>query len=161
MREYNKSPAGKEVRKNGKNNPEQKVIKNLRRRLNDVVDGEVKSETKDVGINSKGVRWYLEKQFAVYGEWMSWDNKGAGENFNHQDCWHVDHLVPISKWNEGKYLLPTYFEGMGPNHYTNLRPLSGVENIVRGNKVDPEEIEEHFKKIAEIFPDMNFGQQKV
>lgn len=92
---------------------------------------------------------------------MSWDNKGAGKNLDHQDCWHVDHLIPISKWREEKHLLPTYFEGMGPNHYTNLRPLAGIENIARGNNVDPKEIEEHFRKIAEIFPDMDFGQQKV
>jgi len=161
MREYNKTPTAKAMRKKwAENNPEHKVIKNLRRRIREVVDGEITAETKDVGMNTKEVKRYLEKQFVIYGEWMNWDNKGAGENSDHQDCWHVDHLIPISKWKEKKHLLPTYFEGMGPNHYTNLRPLSGIENIARGNKVNPEEIEEHFKKIAEIFPDMGFSQQK-
>lgn len=160
-REYNKSPAGKAARKKYEAAPERRIFKNLRKRLGEVVDGDIKAETKDVGMNTKGVKRYLEKQFVIYGEWMNWDNKGAGENLDHQDCWHVDHLIPISKWKEEKNLLPTYFEGMGPNHYTNLRPLSGIENIARGNKVDPKEIEEHFKKIAEIFPDMDFSQQKV
>ena len=162
VKAYRKTPAGKAVRKEWEeNNPARKVLRNLRKRLGEVVDGDIKAETKDVGMNTKDVKRYLEKQFVIYGEWMNWDNKGAGENSDHQDCWHVDHLIPISKWKEKKHLLPTYFEGMGPNHYTNLRPLSGIENIARGNKVNPEEIEEHFKKIEEIFPDMDFSQQKV
>jgi len=139
-------------------NPRQRMLNSVRKRLKDFLRTKDQNYSKDVDKTRKELVEYLE---SLWVDGMSWDNYGAGENFNHQDCWHVDHLIPISKWNEGKYLLPTYFEGMGPNHYTNLRPLSGVENIVRGNKVDPEEIEEHFKKIAEIFPDMNFGQQKV
>ena len=155
MREYNKTPAGKASQKKYyKNNPAYRAIKNQRKKISKLLkSGQIRA-SKTMGLNTCDFKKYIAGQFQIYGDWMSWDNYGA-------ETWHIDHIIPISVWDENCHLLPTYFEGMGPNHYTNLRPLESVENVNRSNSVDPKEIEEHFRKIAEIFPDMDFGQQKV
>lgn len=155
IREWNRTPAGKASKKKYyKNNPAYRAIKNQRKKISKLLKaGQIKA-SKTMGLNTSDFKNYIASQFQIYGNWMSWDNYGV-------ETWHIDHVVPISMWDEKCHLLPTYFEGMGPNHYTNLRPLESVENVNRGNDVDPKEIEEHFKKIAEIFPDMDFGQQKV
>jgi hypothetical protein len=52
---------------------------------------------------------------------MSWENQGK---------WHFDHIIPISLAKSEEAVLAL-------NHYTNLRPLWGKENIVKSNKLPP------------------------
>jgi len=59
---------------------------------------------------------------------MSWENQGE---------WHFDHIIPIS-------LAKTEAAVLALNHYTNLRPLWGNENIAKSNKVpNNDEIERY------------------
>ena len=60
---------------------------------------------------------YIEDQFV---EGMSWDNRKE---------WHLDHIVPIS-------FAQTEEDIIKLNHYTNFRPLWGIENMKRGNNVN-------------------------
>ena len=64
---------------------------------------------------------HIEKQFT---EGMNWENWGIGKD---NTTWHIDHIIPISsaKTEEEIYKL---------NHYTNLRPMWGSDNIKKSNK---------------------------
>jgi hypothetical protein len=55
---------------------------------------------------------------------MNWDNYGSGKNGDHVGSWHIDHIIPLSKF-QGKY----------PNHYTNLQPMWAKENMSWGDKI--------------------------
>jgi hypothetical protein len=52
---------------------------------------------------------------------MSWDNYGFRG-------WHIDHIVPLSS-------AKTKDEAVSLNHYTNLQPLWGVDNMKKGKKI--------------------------
>ena len=117
-----------------------------------------------MGCTSGELKEYIISQFPIYGSWMSWENYGNGENGDHKDAWHIDHIIPLSGWDELKHINPLYYEGMGPNHFSNLRPLDGIENITRGGLrrrttqvIDFDKINEHFLKMAELHPDKGFG----
>jgi hypothetical protein len=71
-----------------------------------------------IGLGFNEYKRYIENQFE---SWMSWDNWGL-------HTWHIDHIVPLSfaKTEEEIYLLW---------HYTNLRPISAKENLVKSNKI--------------------------
>jgi hypothetical protein len=56
---------------------------------------------------------------------MSWSNYGIGPN---NTTWHVDHKTPISSAH-------TLEEVKKLNHYTNLRPMWGSDNIRKSNKI--------------------------
>tara|TARA_R110001592_G_C13122930_1_gene745938 strand:- start:607 stop:1872 length:1266 start_codon:yes stop_codon:yes gene_type:complete len=118
-------------------NPRQRMFKSVRRRLKDFMRTKDQNYSKDVGKTKKELVEYLE---SLWVDGMSWDNYGAGEDFKHEGVWHIDHRIPLSKWDSDKHLLPEYFEGMSPNHYFNLQPLWGKENISKSNKVDLEHI---------------------
>ena len=64
---------------------------------------------------------YLENQFT---EGMNWENYGVGSNNN---TWHIDHKTPISSAS-------SISEVYNLNHYTNLRPMWGSDNIRKSNK---------------------------
>lgn len=118
-------------------NPRQRMLKSVRKRLKDFMRTKDQNYSKDVGKTKKELVEYLE---SLWVDGMSWDNYGAGEDFKHEGVWHIDHRIPLSKWDSDKHLLPEYFEGMSPNHYFNLQPLWGKENISKSNKVDLERI---------------------
>jgi hypothetical protein len=69
-----------------------------------------------IGCSPADLITHMEKQFKPG---MTWDNYGI---------WQADHIIPISS---GK----TELEVMQLNHYTNLQPLWGVDNIKKGAKV--------------------------
>jgi len=81
-----------------------------------------KSSFEIVGLESWELfREHIEKQFT---EGMTWNNHGVGKN---NTTWHIDHITPISsaQTEEDVYRL---------NHYTNLRPMWGSDNIRKSNK---------------------------
>lgn len=65
--------------------------------------------------------YFLEYLSTQFEEGMSLDNHGMCE-----ECWHIDHIIPISfaQTEQDIYEL---------NHYTNLRPMWGRENIRKSN----------------------------
>lgn len=72
---------------------------------------------KTLGCSVEELRIHLEKQFQPG---MSWKNHGRGDN-----CWHIDHIIPVAsaKTREDVFRLC---------HFSNLRPLWGVENLSKG-----------------------------
>jgi len=74
-----------------------------------------KSKSQEIlGCSWDFFKSYIEAQF---DESMSWDNYGS--------YWHIDHIIPMKEAN-------TEEDVMRLNYYTNLRPLEGIENIVKG-----------------------------
>ena len=169
-KKYRNSDRGKEREKFYRSKPESKIPRNLRRRLK-VFMAETSEDNygKDICMTNRELKAYIESLFHIYIPDMTWDDYGSGKNGDHKDSWHVDHIIPLSGWDEFKYIHPLYFEGMSPNHWSNLRPLDALENISRGgtgNKkyykrksevIDLEEINAHFLAMADLYPDKGFG----
>ena len=70
-----------------------------------------------VGCTPDFLRGHLEKQFK---DGMTWENYGP--------YWHVDHRIPLASGNSPE-------EIMGLSHWTNLQPLTALENISKGAKI--------------------------
>ena len=105
-----------------KKTPQSKAYSNTRRRLSTFLKTAKDHHfSQGVGCTRKELVKHLESQFT---EGMSWETYGSGENGDHIGSWHVDHIIPISK-----------FQGKHPNHYTNLQPMWGIENIKKSNKI--------------------------
>ena len=79
-----------------------------------------KSKTFEIlGCTFEEFKMHIESQFQ---EGMSWERRSE---------WHIDHHFPVSKARDEAHLLEL-------NHYTNLRPLWAIDNIIKGAKI-PEE----------------------
>ena len=57
---------------------------------------------------------YIESKFSKK---MNWNNQGE---------WHLDHIVPLASSNNKE-------EAIELCHYTNIQPLWGMDNIVKGD----------------------------
>lgn len=76
-----------------------------------------KSKTNEIlGIDYNGFMKHIESQFL---DGMTWDNRGE---------WHLDHIIPVS-------LGETEEEIIRLNHYTNLQPLWGKDNLHKSNTI--------------------------
>ena len=70
-----------------------------------------------IGCSFLELKIHIENNFISD---MSWSNR---------DKWHIDHIIPISfAINEEEVILL--------NHYSNLRPMWSLDNIVKSNKID-------------------------
>jgi len=89
-----------------------------------------------LGISVAGFREYMESKFLPG---MSWENYG-NPNGNHTDCWHIDHIRPLSSFGFDKITNSEELESTlkAAWHYTNLQPLWGIDNIIKGDKWDEE-----------------------
>lgn len=172
-RKWRQSERGKELVKKYRKKPEIRVYRNLRKRLRDFRETSGNNYGKDIGKTNKELTAYLESLFPVYIPEMTWDDYGSGENKDHKNCWHIDHIIPLGVWDQFKYVHPLYFEGMSPNHWSNLRPLDAIENISRGmittkryweeetKVIDLEEVNSHFLMMADLYPDEGFGELNI
>lgn len=106
------------------NNPEAKISRNLRRRLNKILhiqNVKKKNHLFDlIGCSAKELKKHLEQQFL---EGMCWSNYGV-------HGWHIDHKYPCSKYDLSKKE-----EQQECFHYLNLRPCWAKENIKKSNKI--------------------------
>lgn len=74
---------------------------------------------------AKRIREHIESQFT---KGMTWENWGRGTSCKRE--WHLDHIVPISKFDIRKKS-----ELARANHWTNLRPMWADENQKKGAKI--------------------------
>ena len=102
------------------NDPVYKLKFNLSTLIRNVIkNGGYRKNAKTsevLGADWTTVKKHIESMFT---DKMSWENQGR---------WHFDHIIPIS-------LAKNEVEVFALNHYTNLRPLWGKENIVKSNKL--------------------------
>ena len=97
----------------------ERLKKNLRDRIRQFLTGDNKSKrTFDIiGLDKQNFKLYIESKFE---EGMSWENYGE---------WHLDHIKPL-------YLSENEDDLIKLNHYTNLQPLWGKDNIKKNRKYD-------------------------
>lgn len=98
-----------------------RLRKNLRTRLYQSLTDSRYSKNKKtmcyVGCSLVYLKSHLESLFTVG---MNWNNYGK---------WHIDHIMPMSKFDLTKD--EEIFKAM---HYTNLQPLWAIENLKKGNR---------------------------
>jgi hypothetical protein len=84
---------------------------------------------------------YLGCSSDEYFKWIfNYNNNCSLEN--HGKEWHVDHVIPISKFdlnNEDEQLLAF--------NWRNTMPLTAKENLSKNNKILPEQIKNHYKRL--------------
>lgn len=98
-----------------------KLSMQLRGRLNIALKKKVKggSAVHNLGCSLEELKVYLESKFSVGMTWENWKIDG----------WHIDHIIPLSKFN-----LTDSEEFLKACHYTNLQPLWAKENYRKGNR---------------------------
>jgi hypothetical protein len=82
----------------------------LRNRLGRAIKGNYKSGSavRDLGCSVEQFKLYLESKFEHGMNWDNWSRTG----------WHIDHIVPLSKFN-----LTDPEQLQKACHYTNMQPL--------------------------------------
>ena len=64
---------------------------------------------------------------------------------NHGKYWHVDHVIPVSKFNINKEedVLKCF-------NWINLSTLTKIDNLTKSNNIEKEQILTHIKKLKEF-----------
>ena len=101
--------------------PNYKLVKLIRNRINSVLKGKYKSKStiKLLGCSIEECWQHLESKFQPG---MTRDNYGK---------WHVDHIKPCASFD-----LTDPEQQKICFHYTNLQPLWAIDNIKKGAKYD-------------------------
>jgi len=94
--------------------PTQRLIDAIRRRMRMVINGKSKGAFKLLGYSAIDLRAHLEAQFQPG---MSWDNYGL-----YGEKWHVDHKRPVSSFKLPDELIESFA-------LSNLQPLWATDNL--------------------------------
>jgi len=119
-------------KKRYQNDPEYKMVKNIRRRvLLGLKDADITKNKPTLELlqaeSWPQVHQWIESKFE---EGMSWSNHGAIKG-NDKDKWHIDHKKPLASFNlsDPEQLKEAF-------HYQNLQPLWGPHNLSKGKKTN-------------------------
>ena len=86
---------------------------------------------------------YLGCSHIEYIKWISHNNDGFTMD-NHGDEWHIDHVIPLSRFNlENEEDIEVAF------NWRNTMALSVKDNLTKNNKILPQQIEQHYKTLQE------------
>jgi hypothetical protein len=86
---------------------------------------------------------YLDCSSNEYLKWILTNNNDYTIE-NHGKEWHIDHVIPLSKFN-----LHDEYEQTLAFNWRNTMPLSCKENLSKNNKIIKEQIEQHLNKLIE------------
>ena len=157
-----KTPEAKKRRRELEKDPKYIYAKRIRRRLKNYMKTAFGGKSPSLWnqktqVTSKQLVELLED---LSEDWMNKNNYGAGSNLDHEGAWHIDHLIPLCLWEEYKHINPFYIEGaegdeqIGPNHWSNLRPLCAKENMGRDSRdLDLNEVKLHYQKLESLYPE--------
>lgn len=101
---------------------------NVRSRINQTLQGRRKSARTAALLGVPSIRWYrtwLESQFQPG---MTWENYGA--------VWQIDHILAVSRFD----LSCPVNQGVA-FCYENTRPLWTKDNLARGNRIAPSDVD--------------------
>ena len=101
-------------------------IRKSARRINEAMLGKGKpkvSSLKQLGCTIEEYQAHIESQWEP---WMNWENYGPDLDTQ----WQIDHIIPID-WFEKNSSNPHE-----ANHYSNLRPLKGRDNLNKSNNYE-------------------------
>jgi hypothetical protein len=117
-----------------KDEPIVKLKKNLRSRISIALKGNKTKRTIE----------YLGCSIGEYVNWLNYicDDFINDENNENEDKMHIDHVIPLSKFDlekeEDIYLA---------FNWRNTMPLSAKENLSKNNKILPQQIKQHFDSL--------------
>lgn len=122
--ENNKQQIFEKQKLRRKNDPNFKMLCNLRRRLSHALKDNKKifRTVELLGCTVEELKKYLELKFQPD---MTWENYGKGG-------WHIDHINPCFIFD-----LTDPIEQKQCFHYSNLQPLWAKENQSKGKKIHP------------------------
>ena len=112
--------------------PISKIIRNVRSRIVTAMKRKNKHTIVYLGCNCPEYFQYI----TTYDSNYNYDNHG--------DVWHIDHVIPISKFNitdENEQLLAF--------NWRNTMPLLAFENLSKNNKIIIPQIKSHYDKLVE------------
>jgi len=75
---------------------------------------------------------------------------------NHGKEWHIDHVIPISKFD-----LDNQEEQLIAFNWRNTMPLSSKENLSKNSKIIKTQVEQHLKKLKEYHIENNLDLPQV
>ncbi len=107
------------TRERRRNDPEFKLLCNLRNRMYDTISKGQKSLNTMflIGCEIDYLMFHIQEQFTHD---MSWDNYGL---------WHIDHIKPCAKFDLSKFE-----EQLKCFNFKNLQPLWAIDNLSKGSK---------------------------
>ena len=115
-----------------KDDPLFKFIANCRTRIYKIFVSKNKLRTKDLLGEEIS---FIENWFKFcFIDTMSWENQGS--------VWHIDHVIPISKFNISSEEDVVYCF-----NWKNLSPLSSIKNMTKKDNIIPSQIQEHINKL--------------
>jgi hypothetical protein len=98
---------------------------------------------------------YLGCSSDEYFKWIfNYDNNCSLDN--HGKEWHIDHVIPVSKFD-----LNNQEEQLLAFNWRNTMPLSSKENLSKNNKILPEQVKTHYKKLVEYHLENNLDLPQV
>ncbi len=91
-------------------------------------------------------------------EYMKWlmINKNNYTLDNHGKEWHIDHVIPLSKFD-----LNVPEQQLIAFNWRNTMPLSCKENLNKNNKIIKLQVEEHYKKLLKYHEENNLDLPQV
>ena len=117
----NNKPRRNEIYREKYNNcPDFLIVETLRKHVNNFLKSKKEDRSsKYIGCSVKFFRSWIEFQF---NKNMTWKNHG--------NCWHLDHLLPKSKFDPNDKT-----DVIICCHWTNYQPLTKSENLVKNNNI--------------------------
>ena len=102
-----------------------------------------------IGKKTKHTHEYLGCSREEYIKWLK-NNKNNFTLENYGDVWHIDHVIPLSRFNlENEKELYLAF------NWRNTMALSAKENLSKNNKILPQQIKKHLKTLENYHKDNN------
>ena len=127
-KQENRDKRNAKRRERMKTDPEYKLKNVLRARLSNSLkpqNARKHSKTTELlGCTIQEFKVYIE---SLWEPWMNWSNHG----YDYLDCWHIDHILPCASFD-----LTDPEQQKQCFHYTNLRPLRGIDNIRKRDSIE-------------------------
>ena len=113
--------------------PNYKISVTCRNRIKKLIKGVHKTSTLIDCEKDLLMKWF-EKNFS---EGMTFENHGT--------FWHIDHVIPCKHFNltDDKELKMCF-------HWSNLQPLKAEVNLSKKDKINKNEIKNHFLKVVDF-----------
>lgn len=124
--------------------PIEKFKRNVRSRIHSALKKKEMNTIKYLGCASREyLNWIL-----TYDERYNLANRGKE--------WHIDHVIPVSRFN-----LEHKEEQMIAFNWRNTMPLLAKENLTKNNKILPQQIEQHWKKLESYHKEKNIEMPQI
>jgi len=102
-----------------------------------------------MGKKSKHTSEYLGCSRDEYINWLLYNENNYTLD-NYGDVWHIDHVIPLSKFDlEKEENIELAF------NWRNTMPLAANKNLSKNNKILPQQIKQHFETLKTYHKDNN------